>query len=77
MLVFAMFDILKSYTGKDSGSIRFLPVKSEDVIQAERELGFTFPESLKNFYSITGYGWLSSENKPGLRNLFERLWGQV
>jgi len=64
-----MFESLKPYIGKAEGPVRFIPVKEEEIIEAESELGFPLPEKLKEFYYSVGYGWLSTEDRAGLRNL--------
>lgn len=62
-------DVLKSYVNLETGSIRFLPVEVEDVNEAEVELGFSLPLSLKRFYSSIGYGWLGDDTCADVRNL--------
>lgn len=64
-----MFEVLKSYIGKDEGPIRFVSLDTEEVAKAESELGFPLPSKLKAFYSSIGYGWLGSEERGDLRNL--------
>ncbi|MEH6462282.1 SMI1/KNR4 family protein [Chitinimonas sp. JJ19] len=66
-----MFDLneLKRFIGSESGVRRLLPVSADDVAQAELELGFPLPSTLKDFYSQIGYGWLGSESRVDVRNL--------
>ncbi len=64
------FDELKKYIGLDEGCKRFYPVQNVDISKAEDELGFLFPQSLKDFYMKIGYGWFADNNDSGLANLF-------
>lgn len=41
----------------------FSPVTKEEILQAEKELGFKFPLSLKGFWLEVGYGSLCVDNK--------------
>lgn len=61
---------LKNHIGMSSGQERFISVNPDEINQAEAELGFQLPTSLKNFYQVIGYGWLSQDERPDIRNLF-------
>ncbi|MFZ6733567.1 SMI1/KNR4 family protein [Undibacterium sp. Ji42W] len=61
---------LQSYIGLKVGTRRFTPVDSNKLDQAEMELGFLLPCSLRKFYQAVGYGWLAEDNRPDIRNLF-------
>ncbi len=60
---------LKRFIGCESGVKKLLPVSADHVVQAELELGFSLPSTLKDFYSQIGYGWLGSESRTDVRNL--------
>lgn len=60
---------LEQYINANEGTRRFFPVSAQEVLVAEEALGFAFPVGLKDFYLQVGYGWLSSDDRPDLRNL--------
>ncbi|MDN3577967.1 SMI1/KNR4 family protein [Chitinimonas viridis] len=60
---------LKRFIGCESGAKRLFPVKTTDVTQAELELGFELPATLKDFYIQIGYGWLGPKSRSDVSNL--------
>lgn len=38
------------------------PVKKEDIEKAEKDLGFSFPSELRNFYLNHGYGFFTNND---------------
>ena len=60
---------LEQYINANEGTKRFFPVSAQEILAAEEVLGFALPIGLKDFYLEVGFGWLSSDDRPDLRNL--------
>lgn len=60
---------LEQYINANEVTKRFFPVSAQEILAAEEVLGFALPIGLKDFYLEVGFGWLSSDDRPDLRNL--------
>lgn len=54
-----MFDFFKSNVEKRDNLI-FYEVTEEEIIDAEKRMGFKFPKSLEIFYREVGYGFINA-----------------
>ena len=69
------YEYLKKYINLDNPdreiSTSFFPITEEEVIEAEKRLGFRFPEQLRNFYMEIGYGFFESNHD---RSVIQKDW---
>ena len=57
-----MYEYLKKYINVDSnGKHRFFKVEEGDIEQAEKRMGFEFPNCIKEFYREIGYGFIGKD----------------
>lgn len=60
------YSFLKKYVGNnDLKGIYFIESTAQEISDAEKEMGITFPAELKVFYQKIGHGTLSRENSEG------------
>lgn len=60
-----MFEYIKQL---ESTNTKFYPIDISEISNAEEQMGFEFPESLKAFYKEIGYGFFGSN-----KNFINRL----
>ena len=64
------YDYLKKYINskdEEAGNNVFYPILEDEILKAEKKLGYTFPEELKEFWREIGSGFLwSSDPEKGI-----------
>ena len=59
------------YIGNDDGKHVFYRLGDVDIKNAERKLGYRFPEELSQFYRQVGYGFLCSRDKESIDRMMD------
>jgi antitoxin YxxD len=61
----AIFDFVKN------GKHKFVSIKENEIIEAEKRIGFTFPNELRKFYLEVGYGFIKGNNLNAINRIMD------
>lgn len=70
-----MFEFLSRYVNVTEGPNSFVPVTQDEIVEAERRIGFSLPEQLRRFYREIGCGFLKApkESDPNDDTCFDTI----
>lgn len=61
----AIFDFVKN------GKHKFVNIKENEIIEAEKRIGFAFPNELRKFYLEVGYGFIKGNNLNAINRIMD------